>query len=110
MLSPPVWQSRPNGAASAAPARISDLPQIGGRSLSAILLDVETQLLALPKGAQSRTLDGRDVHEHILGAVVGLDKAVALLGVEPLHCSARHLFSFERQDCRRATARRAEPW
>jgi hypothetical protein len=30
------------------------------------------------------------VDEHVLAAVVGLDESIALLGVEPLHCTSRH--------------------
>jgi hypothetical protein len=38
------------------------------------------------------------VHEHILRAVIGLDKAVALLGIEPLHGSDRHCLPSRNQE------------
>src|SRR6202042_148724 len=33
----------------------------------------------------------RDMHEDVCAAVVGLDEAIALGGVEPLHSTCRHL-------------------
>ena len=37
--------------------------------------------LTLAQGRQSRPFNGRDMHERILGAVFGLDEAIALDGV-----------------------------
>ena len=45
--------------------------------------------------SNSRPFDGRNVHEHVLRAIVGLDEAVALLGVEPLYGSSSHCKPFE---------------
>ena len=46
-------------------------------------------LLALGKHLNSRSIDDGDVEEHILTAVVGFDKAEALLTIEPLHCAVK---------------------
>jgi hypothetical protein len=35
------------------------------------------------------------VHEDILATVIGLDESVALLAIEPLHDSLRHMFVFQ---------------
>jgi hypothetical protein len=47
-------------------------------------------LLPFVQIAQPGTLDGRDVHEHILRSVFRLNEAVAFLAVEPLYGSDRH--------------------
>src|SRR5215216_6006869 len=67
---------------------------LGGRrsyvdGLGALLTlgDVELDRLALVQGAI--VLDGAGVHEHV-GAGLGLDEAVALVGVEPLDGSTSH--------------------
>src|SRR5665213_1803088 len=67
--------------------------QIDRRFLAAaaVLLQFIGQALAFIEGAQVRTLDGGDVHEHVLAAVFGLDEAVALAGVEPLHSTDGHV-------------------
>jgi hypothetical protein len=43
--------------------------------------------------AHAGTLDGADVHEHVVAAIVGLNEAKALGRVEPLNCSGSHLNS-----------------
>src|SRR5690606_15679011 len=40
---------------------------------------------SLIERAQARSLDGRHVNEHVVPAVVRLDEAKSLLGVEELH-------------------------
>src|SRR5215218_2719551 len=57
-------------------------------------LNVIPDLLTLSEAAHTRTVDGADVHEHILAALVGLDEAITLLFVEPLHSTGRHCMSF----------------
>src|SRR3974390_2136822 len=52
--------------------------------------DLVRKLLTVVQRRQAGTFDGADVHEHILAAVIRLDEAVALGGVEPLHCSLAH--------------------
>src|SRR5690242_4186614 len=66
--------------------------QVTGRRLAAIRNEIEAELLAFAEAAHSRTFDGGDVDEHVLGAIIWLDEAVALLGVEPFYCSDRHSF------------------
>jgi hypothetical protein len=46
-------------------------------------------LLTLAKIVEPGALDGADMDENILAAVIRLDEAKALRGVEPLHCSLR---------------------
>src|SRR5918994_3544669 len=48
-------------------------------------LQLVGDLLTLHEAAHPCPLDGADVDEDVLAAVVRLDKAVALLVVEPLH-------------------------
>ena len=47
-------------------------------------------LLSLAEAAHPGALDGADVHENILAAVIRLDEAKAFLVVEPLYGSLRH--------------------
>src|SRR3954451_18287272 len=65
----------------------------GLRPLGA-LADLELDLLVLFKGAETAALNFRVVDKHIGGAVLGGDKAEALLRVEPLHSSLWHLSYF----------------
>jgi hypothetical protein len=51
---------------------------------------ISQEFLALVQIAYSRPFDGRNVDEHVLRTIVGLDKAVSLLGVEPLYGSGSH--------------------
>jgi len=52
--------------------------------------EFEGDLLVFVQLAQSCSLNRRDVNEHVLGAVIRLNKSVTLLGVEPLYRSASH--------------------
>ena len=49
--------------------------------------EVVAQLLAFAQIADAGSFDGGNVDEHVLRTIVGLDKAVALLRVEPLYGS-----------------------
>lgn len=66
---------------------------------TAVSYELEADLLTFAKIAEPRALDSADVNEGILAAVIGCNKAEALLRVEPLHGSSRHrtyfLLSFE---------------
>jgi len=53
--------------------------------------DVEANLCAFVEAAQASLLDCANVHEYVFAATIGLNKPVALLAVEPLHCTVRHL-------------------
>src|SRR5258708_32359251 len=58
--------------------------QIDRRHLALLAaLDIEVQALTLAQVPHARPLDGRDVDEDVLGAVIGLDEAVSLGRVEP---------------------------
>src|ERR1700722_2007897 len=67
--------------------------KLAGRHLSAslVLLELKAELLALAEGAEARAFDRRDMNENVIAAVVGLDETKALGGVEPLHCTNRHV-------------------
>src|SRR5271155_5474132 len=80
------------------------LLQIHGRGLSPIAsLQIEAHLLPLVQIADPGALDRRDMNKHILRTVLGLNEAVTLCGVEPLHGSNSHGSSFKNKI---ATARR----
>ena len=46
--------------------------------------------LTFMQAIQIRTFNGRDVHEHVLAAVSGLNEAEALGGVEPFDSTGSH--------------------
>ena len=56
----------------------------------AIRDNVIRDFLSLIETVHPGTLDGADVHENILAAVIRLDEAKAFLAVEPLYGSLRH--------------------
>ena len=66
--------------------------QIVGRRLAraAIRHDLVGDLLAFTQRSKPGTLDGADMHEHIVAAVIRLDEAVTLGCVKPLHGSHAH--------------------
>jgi hypothetical protein len=66
--------------------------QIRRRRLSVLSgFDLEFDRLPIAKLRQSQTLHGGDMDKNILSAVVGRNEPVALLHVEPFHCSGSHL-------------------
>src|SRR6478609_10547650 len=69
--------------------------EVFGADLAAhfVGLQFEIDLLTIIEAGQTGALDGADVNEHILAAIVRLNEAVALLTVEPLHGTCRHLTS-----------------
>src|SRR5690242_3815167 len=70
--------------------------EISSGLLAALGHDFEADLLALVQRAHTGTLNCRDVHEHILRAIVRLNEAVALLSIEKFHSSDRHqVFPFK---------------
>jgi hypothetical protein len=66
--------------------RTSGLEIHGGFS-AAFSLNFIADLLALIEALQAGTFDRTDMHEHVLAAAVGLNKAKPLCGVEPLNRS-----------------------
>ena len=72
------------------PKRRSTYPEVFGGFFATVSRDFVAYLSALIQAAQTRSLDGRDMDEHVLAASLGLDKAIALCRVEPLHCTYCH--------------------
>jgi hypothetical protein len=46
--------------------------------------------LTFCQAGKSRSFNGADVNEHIVSAIVGLDKSKTLLAIEPLDSTRRH--------------------
>src|SRR5262249_31783402 len=70
--------------------------QSNGRGLALLaLLKFVAEFLPLLQIADARPFDRRDVDEHVIRPVVGFDKAVALLGVEPFYGSGSHRLPFK---------------
>src|SRR5260221_7328273 len=72
--------SKKRGGRSRPEAYLSGL-QIAGRSLPALFLEVEADLLAFAQIAHPRALDRRDMDENVLRAVIRLNETEARLGV-----------------------------
>src|SRR5262245_15409580 len=78
------------------------LARAGGDAVSGSGLDIrgllalgplghlERHLLAFLEGLEPAHLDGREMREQILAAVVGRDEPVALGSIEPLHRTGCH--------------------
>src|SRR3954471_16110834 len=60
--------------------------------------ELVTDFLIFVERAQSGSFHGRDVDEYVFRAVIGLNEAIALLGVEPLYCSVRHGWFLQTQN------------
>src|SRR5258708_18220027 len=75
----------------------SDGAQIVRRGLARLSIsnNVESDLLSLVEPAHPSAFDRADMPEDILAAVIRLDEAEALLDIEPLHGSLRHLVFFQ---------------
>jgi hypothetical protein len=69
--------------------------QIGGSATAlAVMLDFIGHLLSFrERTLHASTLDGGDMDEYVLSAVVGLDEAVAFRGVKEFHGSGWHVVS-----------------
>ena len=63
---------------------------MAGARLATLGNELVADLLRFVEGRQTSTLDGADMNEHVLRAVIRLDEAEALLGVEPLNFACRH--------------------
>src|SRR5436190_675239 len=70
----------------------SDGLQVAGRHFArlAVALHLIADLLTFDDFAHSGALDGRDVNEGIRAAVVRLNEAEALGGIEPFNCASGH--------------------
>ena len=85
--------------------------QVDGLGLAAlVLLEVIADLLVLVQRAHARLLDGGDVDERVLAAIIRLDEAKALGFVEKFHGAYWHSLipSCWRTDCRSPGARSSE--
>src|SRR5687767_9397125 len=71
----------------------STYPEVFGGFLPAVGHDFVAYLRALIQAAQTCSLDGRDMDEHVLAASVGLNKSKALRRVEPFYCTCCHTHS-----------------
>jgi hypothetical protein len=56
----------------------------------AVTLQIETDLLAFDELAHSGAFNGRDMDERIGAAIVRLNEAEALGGIEPFNCASGH--------------------
>jgi hypothetical protein len=65
--------------------RLAFDPKVRRRNPSAAIDQGEFQRLPVGEIGQARLLDGRDVDEHVLPAVIADDEAESLLGIEELH-------------------------
>jgi hypothetical protein len=75
----------------APPPRRSFRLQVGCRKLAVLTaFDVELHLLALEQLRETGPLERRDVDEHVLRAVVGLNEAEPSGRIEPLDRTGRH--------------------
>jgi len=74
---------------------VSDfLELIGGRLAAALVLrDLVAHLLAFAEITQAGALDRADMNENVRAAIIGLDKAEALLTIEPFHGAGSHFIS-----------------
>src|SRR5690606_7875996 len=59
-------------------------------AVAAILDDVEAHLLAFVQGMHAGALDSGDVNKHIRAAIVRLNEAIALGGIEKLNNTGIH--------------------
>src|SRR5690606_35711118 len=66
--------------------------QVAGRHLTGlgVTLKLEADLLAFDEFAHSGALDSRNVHERVRAAIVRLNEAEALGGVEPFNDASGH--------------------
>jgi hypothetical protein len=70
--------------------RLAFDPKVGGRNTPAAIHQSELQRLSVGKVGQTRLLNGGNVDEHVLAAVIADNEAKSLLGIEELH----HAFPF----------------
>ncbi len=66
----------------------------GSGLFSSLANDIVTDSLAFLERAYAGSLDGGDMDEYILAAIARFNESIALLRVEPLHSSGRHISLF----------------
>src|SRR5262245_1221368 len=69
----------------------SDHLEMAGARLAALGDQFVADLLSLIEGRQTSALNGADMDEHVLRAVIRLDEAETLLGIEPFDFACRHV-------------------
>src|SRR5919204_823469 len=95
----------------AKPSASSDRPYVRGLRTLGALAELVLDLCALGEGPEPVALDGREMDERVLTAVIRRDEPEALLVAEPLHdsrCHAKQHSSVD-QACARGAAGTAFP-
>ncbi len=64
---------------------------MAGARLATLSDEFIADLLRFIEGRQTSALDGADMNEYVLRAVIRLDEAETLLGIEPLNFACRHI-------------------
>ena len=78
----------------------------GGLARTTVCDDVIRQRLTFAQSSHTSAFDSADVNEDVVATVRWLDKAKALLGVKPLHCTRVHkVFLSRARKTRRAELR-----
>src|SRR5688500_8045003 len=90
VIVPPVELKKPGRPGFFLFAGRSDLLDVGGARPLGALLHFVLHLVLLLERLESARLDGGEVHEQILAAVVGGDEAEPLGVVEPLYGTCAH--------------------
>jgi len=68
-----------------------DLADVGGLETLGAPAHLEFDLVALGQALETRSLNGAEVHEHVLAVLLG-DETEPLRIVEPLHAALSHLY------------------
>jgi hypothetical protein len=96
--SPYTVQGWFNGGPRFAGECLSANPQIFRGRFASVRHFFIAHLGTLIEVAQAGSFHGRDVHKHVLAAVVGLNKSISFSCIEPLHNTCRHVsHSLEKQ-------------
>src|SRR3954469_19145826 len=91
-FAPPKKQKSPEGPGSVLLAGGLDQLDVGCARAFRALLNFVLHLVVLLQRLEAARLDGREVHEKILAAIVRGDEAEALGVVEPLYITCTHFF------------------
>ena len=67
-----------------------DRLQVGGKRTITTACQIVADFLAFIQAVHSSLLDGGDVNEYVLTAIIRLDEAETLLGVEPFYGTGSH--------------------
>jgi hypothetical protein len=75
--------------------RMSSDSQVFCAAFTAPGVDFVRNLLTFCQAGKPRSFNRADVNEHIVSAIMGLDKAKALLAIEPFDSTCRHFSSLK---------------